>query len=165
MRSARNQDVASEVISLGLLANKLAWYLTGGEELQTLKLGKNMFDQWKAVLEETINFLQCPEGQRIGRKNPVPHFLSRAQYLEQIYTATPEVNKKNLKEMIAYLNAIHDGVESLSQHQQLNSEKQAALLDFTNSIAEQSILEASKYYQETHSRGSNEPLMETIKNG
>jgi len=165
MRSARDQDIASGVISLGLLANKLAWYLTGGEELPKLKLGQNMYDQWTAVLGETIDFLERPESQRVGQTNPVPRFLSRAQYLEQIYIATPEINKKNMKEMVAYLNVILSDIDSLSQNKKLNSEKQAKLLEFTETIAQHSILEASKFYQETHSRGRIDPIVESIQNG
>ena len=165
MRSARDQDMASGVISLGLLANKLAWYLTGGEDLPTLRLDKNMFSQWKTVLKETLDFIQSPEKGQTKQANAIPHFLSRAPYLEQIYTATPEVNRQNLKGIIAYLEMIRDNIDDLSKDKQLNTENRTKLLEFTETIARHSILEASRFFQETHSRTRIEPFMESVHNG
>jgi len=162
MKNARDQDTATGVISLGLLANKLTWLLIGGRsDLPLLKVNKSIFEQWKTVLRETIDFIQTLETGATSRQAGVaPRFLSRAQYLEQIYTAAPSGNKKNLKALAEYLQSIHDDIERLSKDERLAEAKKENLLSFTSSIANESIQEASRFHQETHVRRTSESLVE-----
>ena len=158
MKSARDQDIATGVISLGLLANKLTWYLLGGnKELPSLKVEKNVFEQWKAILRETIDFIQSPEtGKKVRQTGAVPRFLSRAQYLEQIYTAAP-IEKKDMKALSEYLEKILRNLEELDKGKRINEKEQEKLLDFSNSVANLSIQQAARFHQESHVRMRLEP--------
>ncbi|GEM_PF-4200371 len=154
MKSARDQDIATGIISLGLLANKLAWYLIGGTAgPPSLKVDDTIFGQWKNVLNETIDFIGAAKtkNERI-QQSSVPHFLSRAQYLEQIYDATPDTSKRDLKDVATYLQTIYDSVDKLSNSQNLDSANKQRLLNFCRSVAKASIHEASKFHQESHIR-------------
>lgn len=160
MKNARDQDMATGVISLSLLANKLAWFLSEAQtNLPSLKKDKNIFGQWERVLKETIDFIQTPEPDTTYSQIGVsPRFLSRAQYLEQIYTATPDnINKSNLKEFAVYLREICDDIEKLSKDQHLNNVKKRNLSAFAESVAKESINEASRFYQEIHVRDTSKP--------
>ncbi len=161
MKSARDQGIATGVISLGLLANKLTWYLLGGnKELPALKVDKNVFEQWKAVLRETIDFIQSLEtGNKAKQTGGVPRFLSRAQYLEQIYIAAP-IEKKDMKALSEYLETIFRYLEDLDKGKRVNEGKQEKLLAFSNSITNESIQQAARFHQETHVRTKLEPQAE-----
>ncbi len=165
MKSTRDQNIATDVISLGLLANKLAWYLLGGnEELPALKVDKSIFKQWGTVLRETIDFIKSLEkGGNVKQTAAVPRFLSRAQYLEQIYTAAP-IEKKNMKTLSEYLETIFEDLEKLNQGKEIKPGKQENLLTFSKLITNQSIEEAAKYHQESHIRISLKPQVEITSN-
>jgi hypothetical protein len=152
MKSAREQNIATSVISLGLLANKLTWYLLGGnEELPELKVERNVFEQWKTVLKETIDFIQSLEAGKKTIKTGVPRFLSRAQYLEQLYTAAP-IEKKDMKALAKYLETILNNLDVLDNGKKVKKEEQEELLAFSNSIANNSIEQAALFHQESHIR-------------
>ena len=152
MKSTRDQDITTGIISLGLLANKLSWYLIGGsDDLPSLKVDTNLFKQWKAVLKDTIDFIHTPEaGQIVGQTNG-PRFLSQAQYLEQIYTAAP-IEKKDIKKLSAYLENTFDSLDKLERKEKLSSAEESNLLSFSSSIADESIKEAARFHQESHER-------------
>ena len=135
MTSARDQNVATRVISLGLLANKLTWYLIGGnEELPAIRVERNVFGQWKIVLKETIDFINSLEAGKTARQTSVPRFLSKAQYLEQIYSAAP-IEKKGMKALVEYLEVILKKIDELDNGKKVKKEDQALLIAFSNSIA------------------------------
>ncbi len=153
MKNARDQSIATGLISLGLLANKLTWYLLGGDkELPALKVDKAVFTQWKAVLRENIDFIQSLEtGKGAKLAGGVPRFLSHAQYLEQIYTAVP-IKNKDMKALSEYLERIFRDLETLDVGKKINDKEQERLLAFSNAIASQSIQQAARFQQESHIR-------------
>ncbi len=153
MRRAGDQDTATGVISLGLLANGLELLLsTGKGEPLPFKVDISILEQWENILQETINFIQTPETGLVSKQGKMPRFLSRARYLEQIYTATPENNRKTFKALANYLQEIHDAIAELSNKKQLNREKEKTLSAFAESVANEAIKEASKFHQEPHIR-------------
>jgi len=120
--------------------------------LYLLKVDIVILEQWENILQETINFIQTPETELVSKQGRVPRFLSRARYLEQIYTATPESNRKTLKALANYLQEIYDAIAELSNKKQLNPEKERVLSAFVASVASGAIKEASKFHQEPHMR-------------
>lgn len=160
MKNARDQDIATGIISLGLLANKMALFLSAQ---QFIKINETaLFDQWKKVLKETIDFIKAPETVTADNQAVGIHFLSRAQYLEQIYTATPEINKKDLKTLAEYLQTIYNTIVSLSEKKSIDTQKRDMLIAFTRSIADESILEASRFHQEIHTKRKSESVAEVM---
>jgi len=161
MKNTRDQDVATGVISLGLLANELSWYLVGGQkELPKLKVNRSVFTQWKTVLKETLDFIHNLETGEVAKKaGAVPRFLSRAQYLEQIYTAAP-IESKGMEALSKYLDTVYQHLEKLEKDEHLSAEGRKNLLAFSKSIANESIREAARFHQENHTRKDLEPQVE-----
>lgn len=161
MKNARDQDVATGVISLGLLANKLTWYLIEGQkEIPALKVNRSVFEQWETVLKETIDFIHTLEiGEVAKQAEAAPRFLSRAQYLEQIYTAAPS-KRNDMKALSRYLDIVYQNLEKLKKDESLSNEEHTTLLTFSKSIAKESIREAARFHQESHIKKDLEPQVE-----
>ena len=91
MRSAREHDEITGVISLGLLASRLQLSLLKAKEDASFKGDKAFLRRWTDILEETVNFIESPGKQGIasGAATASPRFLARADYLVQLRSAAP----------------------------------------------------------------------------
>lgn len=155
MRRTKDQDIATGVISLGLLANKLELQLSlekfnrQKDKKLPIQMDPNVLMNWEKVLEEIIDFIQAPEKSSTSQTK-ASRFLCRAEYLDQIYTAAPANSRETLKELATYLQQIRNLIIKLSNKKRITSLQQKTLSDFAQSLANESIKEASRFYQEPH---------------
>ncbi len=146
MIRTKEQDVTTGVISLGLLANRLELSLVESKD------DVNMLRQWSKILNDTITFIEAPAKVNETRiqANISPRLITRAQFLEQIYTATPANNRRNLGELVKYLKLILTSIGSLADSKNLEARQKKLLSSFAESIVKESIKEAARFHQEPH---------------
>ena len=151
MRRTRDQGMVTSVISLGFLANKLELLLSSGQN-ESLPVGvdTSILREWQSVLEDTIEFIITPDTENTGVQARKARFLSRAQYLEQIYTATPQNNKKSLKALAEYLRSMNESIARLCRDKHIEEAERRTLCDFAESVGNEAIKEASKFHREPH---------------
>ena len=157
MRIMRDQDSTTSIISLGILANGLSLLLTSNDNRNfPFKADETILNLWKTILEETIAFIQTSETKFVGQVGRTTHFLSRAEYLEQIYVAAPDNDRKTLKRLALYLEELRNDIVEMSEDKPLNDVRKARMIAFSESLAREAIKEASVYHQEAHIKSNPE---------
>lgn len=167
MRSAREHDEITGVISLGLLASRLQLSLLklNAKEDSSFKGDKAFLRRWTDILEETVNFIESPGKQGIASEGTTasPRFLARADYLIQLRSAAPPINSKTPTGLAAYLRKIRDSVLKLEEGSTLPRPQRETLSVFVSSIARGCVQEASRLQQEPHPKWSHEPVLMLTK--
>jgi len=165
VRSAREHDAITGVISLGLLASRLQLSLLNAKEAASFQGDRAFLRRWTDILEETVNFIESPRKQGVasGATTATPRFLARADYLVQLRSAAPPSNSKTPDGLATYLRKIRNSVLKLEEGRILPRPQREALSDFVSSIARGCVQEASRLQQEPHPKWSHEPVLMLTK--
>ena len=165
MRSARELDAITGVISLGMLASRLRLSLLNTKEDISFQSDKAVLRRWIEILEDTVNFIQSPRKQEVGSGAPTvsPRFLARADYLVQLRSAAPPLNSKTPDGLATYLQKIHNNILKLEEGRVLPYPQRETLSVFATSIARGCVQDASRLQQEPHPKWSHEPALTISK--
>lgn len=161
MRNLKEHEEVTNVISLGLLATRLRLSLLNKKGSASIVGDGSLLQRWDTILEETVNFIESPITPTVitgTAQTIMPHFLSRAGYLEQFRSAAPPRKSKTPKELSAYLKKIQDSLKVLENKKTLRSSLKDELEDFLSSISKGCIQEAARLQQEPHPKWSPEPI-------
>jgi len=161
VRSARERDAITGVISLGLLATRLELSLLRTKKNVPFEGDKAVLHHWRNILDETVAFIKSPTRQDIaaGTTTMSPRFLARAHYLTQLRSAAPAKNSKTPDGLSAYLRKIQDSILKLDEGRAITTMQGKILEAFASSIAQGCTQEASKLQQEPHPEWSGKPAL------
>ena len=120
------------------------------DDFTPLQIGPDIYQQWDAILSETIDFIETGAANDSDRQEIKSRFLSRAKYLDQIYIATPERDKNTLKKLAKFLDDRRKSILKLSKNEPITPEQRNSLSEFAEAIANAAIREASKFHQDPH---------------
>lgn len=153
MRTARENELISSTIYLGLLATRLKLLLVSSKSLESRKINVSLLTDWSKILNDTIEFLgpsSAVKQQIVNKPSIAPRFLARAPYLEQLCDAVPNDKRRQPKELTSYLKKVHDNINKLQEGASLDSKQEQELLRFVNTVAEHSLSETYKFQHEPH---------------
>lgn len=161
MRSAREHDAVTSIISLGLLATRLQFSLLSTGSNAPLQGNRAVLAQWEDILDETVTFLQSQtkQGVAIASTTTSPRFLARAHYLAQLRSAAPDSNGATPDQLSGYLQKIRENILRLRKGEVLRTAQRDLIFGFVSSIAKGCTQEASKLHQESHPEWIREPAL------
>ncbi len=153
MIRTEEQVKTSGVISLALAANKLQLLVAVGEdESSRFQVDRDVLGQWDEILKETIDFLQASEAGHSGKSSKSVRFLSRAQFIEQIYSAAPQKSRASSKELGTYLSSIRSNIQKVAAGKPIPVMETQNILTFAGSIADEAIRQAARFHRDPHIR-------------